>query len=143
MSCIPDIETTNRMYDLYQKGKSLAEVAKVFGVNRNSVYMRFKRRDLPLRKRVIPKPYIEFNGERYTLRKCGYFGKTRGNRSYLHRDVWEASNGPIPDEFDIHHIDGDRTNNDLANLELISKAEHASRYGSGQNQYTVAKREAS
>ena len=44
-------------------------------------------------------------------------GKTRiSHRSHF---VWESIYGEIPDEFDIHHIDGDRTNDDLTNSELV------------------------
>jgi len=41
-----------------------------------------------------------------------------------HVMVWEASNGPIPEGFDIHHKDGNKLNNDLSNLECISKLDH-------------------
>jgi hypothetical protein len=42
-----------------------------------------------------------------------------------HRLVWEAVNGPIPDGWDIHHIDGDTYNNDIDNLECLTHAAHA------------------
>lgn len=41
-----------------------------------------------------------------------------------HRFVWEQANGPIPEGFQIHHIDGDKTNNKLSNLQLLSNSEH-------------------
>ena len=46
-----------------------------------------------------------------------------------YRKIWEHANGPIPkDEFgrshEIHHIDGDRKNNDLSNLMCVSIQEH-------------------
>ena len=41
-----------------------------------------------------------------------------------HRKVWEDANGAVPDGFEIHHIDGDKANNDLCNLQLISRADH-------------------
>lgn len=43
MSCIPDIATTESMYESYLAGGSLAQVAGRFGVSRQSVYMRFRR----------------------------------------------------------------------------------------------------
>lgn len=42
----------------------------------------------------------------------------------IHRLVWETFNGKIPNGYVIHHIDGDRQNNKLNNLQMISTAEH-------------------
>ncbi len=46
-----------------------------------------------------------------------------------YRKIWEEANGPIPiDEagrsFEIHHIDGDRNNNTLINLQCVSIIDH-------------------
>jgi hypothetical protein len=38
----------------------------------------------------------------------------------VHRTVWEAFNGPIPDRLEINHKDLDKTNNRLDNLELMT-----------------------
>lgn len=43
---------------------------------------------------------------------------------YEHRLVWEAANGPIPDGCHVHHINHDRTDNRLENLELLPGREH-------------------
>jgi hypothetical protein len=48
---------------------------------------------------------------------------------YKYRRIYERQYGPIPlDEdgrsFEIHHIDGDRTNNDPSNLVAMSIREH-------------------
>lgn len=42
-----------------------------------------------------------------------------------HHLVWEGVNGPIPDGYDIHHIDNDTYNNAIDNLECLSHADHA------------------
>lgn len=47
-------------------------------------------------------------------------GKTRQE----HRLVWEAAHGPIPDGYEIHHVDGNGHNNSLDNLVLLSRSEH-------------------
>jgi hypothetical protein len=65
-----------------------------------------------------------FNGQAYWL--CGKYWQRRGKR--LHRVVWEHHNGPIPNGYHIHHKDGDRSNNDIANLELVQGSEHLSRH---------------
>ena len=138
MSCIPDIKVTKAMYSLYQQGYSLAEVGRAFGVSRQTVYKRLERQGYPLRQRVKLLPFVIFQGVKYTRRKNGYYASTNGKRKFLHRVVWALHNGPIPPEFDVHHLDMDKSNNHIDNLELISKSEHASKYPGRQNQYTVA-----
>lgn len=46
-----------------------------------------------------------------------------------YRDIWKKHFGEIPKDeygisFEIHHIDGDRTNNNLRNLECLSIEQH-------------------
>lgn len=41
-----------------------------------------------------------------------------------HRWVWENHFGPIPPNMEIHHKDGNRGNNDINNLEMLSKSDH-------------------
>lgn len=46
-----------------------------------------------------------------------------------YRKIWEDANGPIPKDelgrsYEIHHIDGNRKNNDLSNLMCVSIREH-------------------
>lgn len=47
----------------------------------------------------------------------------------VHRLVYEAFNGPIPNGLVINHKDEDKTNNSLGNLEAVTRAENI-RYGS-------------
>jgi|PlaIllAssembly_1097288.scaffolds.fasta_scaffold00028_11 hypothetical protein len=47
-----------------------------------------------------------------------------GRAFYKHRLVWELENGPIPIGHVVHHKDGNRRNNDLSNLELLSRKAH-------------------
>jgi hypothetical protein len=128
-------EKAQAMYARYRQGLSLAQVAAEFGVTRQSVYGLFQGRGWELRPRPQALEAVEFNGRRYTLRNTGYYGATTGARTLLHRDVWEHHHGTIPDGYDIHHRDHDKTNNALANLECLPKDEHARRYGTGCNQF--------
>lgn len=43
-----------------------------------------------------------------------------------YRKIWEKHYGPIPTDqvYDIHHIDGNRSNNDITNLKLVTPQEH-------------------
>lgn len=121
----PDLAGTQRMYDLYCQGKSLAEVAEIEGVTRQTVYTRFKRQGLDMRPRRASLPHIDYRGRRYTLGVNGYYRATEGDRAYLHREKWKHERGPIPAGWDVHHIDHDKTNNDISNLHCLDKAEHA------------------
>lgn len=64
----------------------------------------------------------KFNGESYY--KCGFYFQRKGRR--LHREVWMYHNGEIPTGYDIHHKDGDRSNNSIENLEMLPEYEHMS-----------------
>jgi hypothetical protein len=69
----------------------------------------------------------EYKGVRYYL--CGdYF---QNNRERLHRLVYTDSNGEIPNGWHVHHIDHDRTNNSVENLELVEAGKHTSHHHLG------------
>jgi len=67
-----------------------------------------------------------FNGHNYYL--CGrYFSRpTYPGREYLHRMVWIHHNGEIPEKMDVHHLDGNASNNSYENLALMHESEHHS-----------------
>lgn len=48
--------------------------------------------------------------------------------TYLHRAIWEYTNGKIPDGYEIHHIDENTINNDINNLECIEYSVHQSEH---------------
>ena len=54
--------------------------------------------------------------DRYVLPKKGYIS--------LARAVYQDKMGSIPKNYEIHHIDGDRKNNDIDNLIAISHEDH-------------------
>jgi hypothetical protein len=58
------------------------------------------------------------NGDGYVVVRVG------GLLRYQHRLVWEAANGtPVPPGHVVHHREGDKTNNDAANLEVMPKGD--------------------
>ena len=77
-----------------------------------------------------------------TLRDDGYFqlsanldGRTK--TFYRHKLVWEAFNGEIPDGHIVIHIDGDRTNDRIDNLELVTRSEFWARRREIQRQHIL------
>lgn len=72
---------------------------------------------------------VEFNGLPYYRNKRGYYTTPpkidrQGRSGRLHRDIYAAVNGPIPDGFDVHHDDGDLDNNQPSNLIALSRVDH-------------------
>ena len=41
-----------------------------------------------------------------------------------YRQIYEDYYGSIPEGYEIHHIDGDRSNNDISNLKCVTTQEH-------------------
>ena len=128
-------------YSLYLSGLSLEQVAIEIGVTRQCVYKAFKKRGVPLRGKNF-RPYQIYDGKKFTLRNSGYYSLTTDDRYLMHRYVWEKENGAIPDGFDIHHIDEQRSNNSIDNLECLSKSEHTRLYSPHNNQYTKGRKRA-
>lgn len=59
--------------------------------------------------------------------RTGYYLCSRiinGSRPRLHNYVWQKYNGPVPKGFHVHHIDGNKDNNNINNLIAISAHDH-------------------
>jgi len=66
--------------------------------------------------------YQFFNGHWYKKTENGHYRGYHGK--YIHQAVWEHFNGKIPKGYIIHHIDGDKSNNDISNLQIMTQPEH-------------------
>ena len=66
----------------------------------------------------------------------GYYrisSRKEGNRHKpLHRLIYESVWGKIPEGYVIHHIDGDKTNNCILNLLMLSNEHHTSLHNKGK-----------
>ena len=68
--------------------------------------------------------YIEYDGLMFCRdEKTGYYLNSTIHKR-LHRYVWEKEVGAIPPGCHIHHIDGDKSNNSLDNLTMMTAGAH-------------------
>ena len=71
--------------------------------------------------RIIDATHQEFNGVVYHKNNLGYYC---GKDCLLHREVWKFHNGDIPAGYHVHHRDDDKNNNQIENLQLLTKSAH-------------------
>lgn len=62
----------------------------------------------------------------YLDKKTGYWISTTAPRIRAHVHVWNFFYGTIPKGFHIHHIDENKSNNDISNLTMITAKDHIS-----------------
>ena len=80
---------------------------------------------------MAAREFVFYKGEKFWIQTSGrYFqsGRKDASERLLHRRIWIEHNGPIPDGVQVHHKDGDWRNNDVANLELVNRSDHASHH---------------
>jgi hypothetical protein len=81
-----------------------------------------------MRSEVVSDTIQEFNGTRYYL--CGNYFKKQAK--YLHRELWIAAHGDIPEGMHIHHIDRNTSNNSTANYAMLPASVHISLHQEGR-----------
>lgn len=73
--------------------------------------------------------YITYNGLRFCRdEKTGYYLNSTIHKR-LHRYVWETEVGDIPKGCQIHHIDGNKANNSITNLAIMTATGHQRLHG--------------
>lgn len=84
------------------------------------------------------------NGTIFSLRHKRFIGSLNKSNGYcsvgygiyknmIHRIIWMVANGcDIPEGYHIHHIDGNKLNNSIYNLELVQGNEHLSEHNKGK-----------
>ena len=128
-------EKYSNAYQMYLDGMSLAKIGKEIGITRQCLFKAFKRRGYQLRSPNF-QPHQFYDGHKFSLRNHGYYERTTGDRELMHRYVWAKNNGSIPIGYDIHHINRNKADNTIENLELSDHREHATKYSTGNNQYS-------
>ena len=77
--------------------------------------------------------FAHFCGLKFTRDdRTGYYLNST-IRQRLHRYVWQHFNGPIPEGYHIHHRDGNKGNNDIENLAVVSHSKHTTYHGIGNS----------
>lgn len=83
-----------------------------------------------------PPAWQEWRDERWYRRsKSGHYANRAG--FLLHRAVWTASHGPIPDGHDVHHHDHDPAHNGLGNLRLLTVSAHRSEHMRDRDEFVA------
>lgn len=71
---------------------------------------------------IIDDNHQSFNGLKYGR---GSSTKHLTHNNFIHRVIFQYYYGDIPNGYDIHHKDLNPTNNDISNLQMLTKSEHA------------------
>ena len=110
--------------------KFTSEVVAALKTLRNAAENDFERHRLDVLERdltapptveVIDDTHQKFNGVTFFMDTYGHY-KTN---LPLHRAVWSYYHGYIPaGNYEIHHIDINKANNDISNLQLLTKSQH-------------------
>tara|TARA_Y100000034_G_scaffold134723_1_gene203986 strand:- start:298 stop:762 length:465 start_codon:yes stop_codon:yes gene_type:complete len=120
-----DKATEKKIAKRYQKGESLTQLAEAFDSNYGTVRLCVLRQGVELRKRGA-----KYQGNR-TLNQHGYIyirlpkghedfhlqhkgGYILEHRYFMAKHLGRA----LEDHESVHHIDGDRTNNSIDNLQI-------------------------
>lgn len=74
----------------------------------------------------MPAEYKTYFGKRFYKDKKGYF--VNSMPIHAQRWVWINHHGAIPEKMDVHHKDGDKGNNEIENLELVSRSDHLKKH---------------
>lgn len=70
------------------------------------------------------KDFVEFNGRKFYKMSNGYYMSSRTPIERLHIAIWKAAHGEIPEDYEIHHVDFNPSNNALENLQCLTRTEH-------------------
>jgi hypothetical protein len=73
---------------------------------------------------------FHFGKKFYKDKKTGYWISTTCPKIRAHVWVWKCHYTTVKEGCHIHHVDGNKSNNDIANLEELSAKEHVAKHDS-------------
>ena len=109
--------------------KFTPEVVAALEVLRSNATNDFERHRLDVLERDLKAPPTveivddttqSFDGEKFYKGKDGHLKQT----TTVHQRVWRYYRGDIPEGYQIHHVDLDKANNDISNLQCLTKSAH-------------------
>ena len=68
--------------------------------------------------------YYDFSKRRKLNGSNYFYIRVNGNLRPEHVAMWKLCNGSIPKGYVIHHIDGNKDNNNIINLKMLKNSEH-------------------
>ena len=107
--------------ELY-KTHGIKQVASILGVSVWIVTQTIKEFSIPTRKRGQDPDGHHYGNSGEQPDRKGYGQKNGTTRS---RATYVEAYGKLPSNWDVHHIDCNKTNNDLDNLVALPRGEHA------------------
>ncbi len=129
-----DLQKVDKIYELFESGAMIAEIVTKVGTNRESVRKYLLQRYTPKQKRaIVRKNFRQTKGQGSPNWKGGkevtQAGYTRlwiskSERVLEHRQVMEDHLGrKLARSEVVHHINGNNSDNRLANLQLTTLSE--------------------
>lgn len=118
----------------------MAKEAKKTLKKRSITAISHKLREL-ISEREFKDDYIVLGNDRYPAQVVsGYIVITLpdGTKTPAHIWVWKTNYGDIPKGYHVHHINGDRVDNRIQNLQLMSSEDHIALHHSGRPPETAA-----
>ena len=115
----------------YEAGESTRALGRAHGVSGPTVSRRLHAAGVEMRSVGAPPGNNYHHGKHrrggplHTDRK-GYLRTydREGKKCAVHRACWEAHHGPIPEGHVVHHVNEDRVDNRVENLDCMPDAEH-------------------
>ena len=134
-----DLQKVNKIYELFESGSTIAEIVKEIRTNRETVRQYLLKRYTPKQKRaIVLKNFRQPRGQNNPnwkggreVTSAGYIRLwiSRNERVLEHRKVMEEHLGrKLARSEVVHHINGNNSDNRLANLELTTFSEDISRH---------------
>ena len=103
-----------------------AEAGRVYGMRGRRIGYQHGHKTYKCRRAERCSDHKDASGARYRYLKV-ITPDGRYAEAFEHRVIWEAVHGFIPKDMEIDHLNGDQTDNRIANLDLVTKDENMRR----------------